>query len=347
MSNLAARMRRRVHEGVNYRLRSLAGGRFASHCRPASPLFLLSERCNARCLHCDIWKNRGQEDSPTAGQWKTVLTDLRRWLGPVQVTFSGGEALLKPYTIELAEHAHSLGLYLEVLTHGYWDDQDRIERLALARPRLLTVSLDGIGQVHSTIRGRDGFFEKTARTIETFRRMRAAHGLGYVIRLKTVIMQENLGGVIEVVRYGRQEGVENFLQPIEQNYNTLEDRRWFETSPNWPRDVARAVAVVGELIEMKRAGYHIANSYAQLEAMIPYFQDPAALRVSTQAHAAHERRLLCAALTMLQFQANGDVSVCHSEPPVGNIKDRPIREIWEQRPRLWEKGCCLERRLMD
>ena len=28
-----------------------------------------------------------------------------------------------------------------------------------------------------------------------------------------------------------------------------------------------------------------------------------------------------------------------------NIKDRPIRDIWEHRPRLWERGCCLERRL--
>ena len=345
MADVGARVRRRLHEGVNYRLRSLAGGRLASLCRPASPLFLLSERCNARCVHCDIWKNRGQEDSPTAGQWKAVLTDLRRWLGPVQVTFSGGEALLKPYTIELAEHASRLGLFLEVLTHGYWDDQEKIERLALAGPRLVTISLDGIGEVHSTIRGREGFFDKTARTIETFQRMRAERRLPYVIRLKTVIMDENLDGVTDLMRFGRQEGMENFLQPIEQNYNTPEDPRWFETSPNWPRDTDKAVAVVRELIEMKRAGYHISNSYAQLEAMIPYFRDPAALRVSTQAHAAHERRLLCAALTMLQFQANGDVTVCHSEPPVGNIKDRPIREIWERRPRLWEHGCCLERRL--
>jgi hypothetical protein len=78
--------------------------------------------------------------------------------------------------------------------------------------------------------------------------------------------------------------------------------------------------------------------------MIPYFRDPDALRVP-QSHAAHERRLLCAALTMLQFQANGDVTVCYGTPPVGNIKQRPIRDVWAHRPRLWEQGCCLERRL--
>ena len=338
---------RRAHEGANYRLRTFARGRFASHCRPTSALFLLTELCNARCVHCDIWKNRGKEDSPTPEQWKQVLTDLRRWLGPVQVTFSGGEALLKPFTIELADHAHKLGLFLEVLTHGYWDDQQKIEKLALARPSLVTVSLDGIGETHTRVRGRDNFFEKTSRTIGTFQRVRSEHNLPYKIRLKTVIMDQNLDSVADVIRFGKQDGMENFLQPIEQNYNTPEDPRWFESSANWPRDVEKAVGVVRELVEMKRQGYHIANSYAQLEAMIPYFRDPDALRVSTQSHAAHERHLLCAALTTLQFQANGNLTVCYGAPPVGNIKQRAVRALWENRPRLWEQGCCLERRLTE
>jgi MoaA/NifB/PqqE/SkfB family radical SAM enzyme len=336
---------RRLYEGINYRMRTFAGGRFASHCRPTSVVLLLTELCNARCVHCDIWKNRGKENSPTAEQWKQVLIDLRRWLGPVHVTFTGGEALLKPHTIELVEHAHKLGLFLEVLTHGYWPDQRKIEKLALARPRRVTISLDGIGETHTRIRGRDNFFDMTSRTIATFQRMRTEHALPYMIRLKTVIMEQNLDSVCDVVRFGKQDGMENVLQPIEQNYNTTEDARWFETSPNWPRDVEKAIDVVRELMLMKRQGYHIGNSDAQLEAMIPYFRDPDTLRVSTQSHTAHERRLLCAALTMLQLQANGDVTVCSGAPPVGNIKDGSIRDIWERRARLWEQGCCLERRL--
>ena len=90
---------RRAYEGIHYRLRTFAGGRWASQCRPTSIVFLLTELCNARCVPCDIWKNRGKEDSPSVDQWKQMLRDLRRWLGPVQVTFTGGEALLKPYAI--------------------------------------------------------------------------------------------------------------------------------------------------------------------------------------------------------------------------------------------------------
>ena len=345
MHRSPAHVYRRAYEAVNYRLRTLAGGQLASWCRPTTIMFLLTELCNARCVHCDIWKNKGREDSPTTDQWKQVLRDLRGWLGPVHVVFSGGEALLKPSTIELVEYASRLGLYLEVLTHGYWDDQSKIEKLALAGPSRVTVSLDGIGETHTRIRGRDRFFEKTTRTIATLQRVRSEHRLPYRIRLKTVIMAHNLDSVCDVVRFGRQDGMENVLQAIEQNYNTPEDARWFETSPNWPPDVEKAVQVVREVIALKRQGFHVANSYAQLDAMIPYFRDPDSLRVSVQSHTAHERRALCTALITLQFQANGEVATCYAAPRVGNIKDRPIRAIWESRPSFWNKGCCLTQRL--
>jgi len=54
---------KRVDEGVNYRLRTFAGGAWAAHCRPVSIALLLTEPCNVRSVHCDIWKNRGKEDS--------------------------------------------------------------------------------------------------------------------------------------------------------------------------------------------------------------------------------------------------------------------------------------------
>src|SRR6185369_7668973 len=95
----------RIYEGVNYRLRTSLGGRLADRCRPVSIIILLTENCNAKCVHCDIWKNRYKEDT-TKEQWQTVFTDLRRWLGRVHVVISGGEALIKPFTTDLVKHAH-------------------------------------------------------------------------------------------------------------------------------------------------------------------------------------------------------------------------------------------------
>ena len=271
-----------------------------------------------------------------------MLDDLRRWLGPVQVVITGGEALLKPYTIDLVEHASSIGLFIELLSHGFWKDQEKIEKLALARPSRVTISFDGIGDTHSLIRGRYGFFEKTEATIQTLKRVRRERRFPETIRLKTVIMQQNLDEVCEVARFARTEDLEVFYQPIEQNYNTVEDAAWFRHSYTWPHDTEKAIAAVENLCRLKAEGFPIANSFAQLEAMTSYFENPAALRIATQSHSAHERQMLCSALTMLQIQSDGSVTVCVRMGPIGNIKTQPIREIWERRTRWWEAGCCLQ-----
>ena len=78
----------------------VSGGRWADHCRPTDIGFLMTNLCNAKCVHCDIWKNKGKDDTPTVDQYKATLNDMRDWLGPVHVFFSGGEALLRPYTPE-------------------------------------------------------------------------------------------------------------------------------------------------------------------------------------------------------------------------------------------------------
>jgi MoaA/NifB/PqqE/SkfB family radical SAM enzyme len=346
MATKVAELRERVHAAVNYRLRTFVGGRLASHCRPTSIAILLTERCNARCVHCDIWKNRGKESPPGADQWKSTMRDLRRWLGPVHVVFTGGEALLMPFAPEVISYASSQGLLVEHLTHGFWLDQSRIVKMAMGRPHRVTISCDGIGTTHDKIRGRDHFFDAVETTIQTLLRLRREHKLGYTIRLKTVIMEHNLHDVAAVARYARTHGLEVFYQPIEQNYNTPEDLRWFEHSDTFPKDRERAVAAVQELIALKRQGLPIANSEHQLEVMIPYFRDPESMLILTQNHTAHDRPL-CSALTTMQIQSNGDVRSCWYMDPIGNIMQTPIRRIWESRPRWWESGCCLDRRMSE
>jgi len=273
-----------------------------------------------------------------------MISDIRRWLGPVQLTFTGGEALLNRDTIELVSFSSSLGLFTELLTHGFWENQTRIESLALARPSRVTISFDGLGETHDLVRGRAGFVEKTENTIQTLKRIRKEQQIDMIIRLKTVIMRQNLDDVCNVAWFAQEQDLEVFYQPIEQNYNTPEDPLWFRHSETWPTDAKKAVEVVKELQELKRQGLPIVNSSAQLDVMIPYFLNPQASRIAVQSHNAHEKQQLCSALTNLQIQANGDVTVCTSQPAIGNIRSGRIREIWSDRPHWWESGCCLKRR---
>ena len=87
--------------------------------------------------------------------------------------------MLNRDTLELLSFGSSLGLFMELLTHGFWEDQSRIERLALARPSRVTISFDGIGETHDRVRGRAGFVSKTENTIQTLKRMRKEHRLDF------------------------------------------------------------------------------------------------------------------------------------------------------------------------
>lgn len=343
MTGATSALYRRAHQAANYRLRTFAGGRFRSACRPVSIAILLTERCNARCVHCDIWKNKGREDHLDLDQWKACLSDLASWLGPVQVTLTGGEALLQSFTPELVAHGVSEGLAIELLTHGYWLDQTRLEQAALANPWRMTMSCDGIGETHSLVRGREKFWERSLASLRLLARLRAERNLRYAIRLKTVLMSHNIATAAEVARFAAKNGMEVFYQPIDRNYNSAEDPLWYTTAPTWPRDPDVAAATVRELIRLKHEGYPIANSASQLEVMIPYFRDPEASQAAVYSQAAHETERNCSALTTLQIHPNGDVRACASRPPVGSLKQDPVREIWRRRPQFWEGGRCCQR----
>ena len=71
----------RLSCAVSYRLRAIRNGRYALYCRPSSIILMLSDLCNARCTHCDIWKNKDGEQAPSLDEWKRVLTDLVSGLG--------------------------------------------------------------------------------------------------------------------------------------------------------------------------------------------------------------------------------------------------------------------------
>lgn len=336
------RFYRRSYQGINYLLRSKLGGRFAAYSRPTSISLLLTNYCNAHCVHCEIWKNRRLDAELGFEDWKRLLTDLRSWLGPVHLFMTGGEALLRPFAPDVCAEAARMGFFVEFLTNGYWKDQSRVERLARARPSRVTISLDGVGETHSLVRGKRDFWETTRMSLETLQRLRRDEQIPFQIKLKTVIMDHNLDGVVEVARFAQANDMQVMYQPIEQNYNAPEDPAWFEHAGTWPRDTQKAIAVVDELESLQQAGLPILNSAAEFAAMRQYFCDPRSNGAAVQAHMIQGRRLQCATLGNLQIESNGDVKTCFRMPPIGNLCEQPIRTIWLERPRWWEGGCCME-----
>jgi MoaA/NifB/PqqE/SkfB family radical SAM enzyme len=113
----------------------------------------VTERCNSRCVTCDYWRH-GRTDLSLASVEK-LRPSLKR-LETRLVVLSGGEPLLHPDWMRIAETLRSDGLALWLLTSG----------LALAKHATraatlferITVSLDGVDrETYAAIRGLDAF----------------------------------------------------------------------------------------------------------------------------------------------------------------------------------------------
>jgi pyrroloquinoline quinone biosynthesis protein E len=115
--------------------------------QPLRPYTLIAEltyRCPLRCLYCsnplELHRRRGEIDTAT---WQRVLTQAEA-LGVMQVSFSGGEPLLRDDLEALIQHAHSLGLYTNIATSGIPRGNERLAALQQAGIDNIQVSVQDI-----------------------------------------------------------------------------------------------------------------------------------------------------------------------------------------------------------
>ena len=104
----------------------------------------LTYRCPLRCVYCsnplDLHRRRTELDLAT---WQRVLTEAED-LGVMQVSFSGGEPLLRDDLEPLIAHAHALELYTNIATSGIPGGIERLPALERAGIDNIQVSVQDI-----------------------------------------------------------------------------------------------------------------------------------------------------------------------------------------------------------
>jgi MoaA/NifB/PqqE/SkfB family radical SAM enzyme len=146
---------------------------------PKSICLILTESCNLKCLMCDIGQKheRKQEngfspltDAIARGEelmnlndWKALLDDIAAMNGHPLVLLTGTEPFLYPQILDLLDYGLSLNLNFHITTNGTLLSRfaDRLVELSTKPDSLrITLSIDGIGEVHDTIRGVKGTFNR-------------------------------------------------------------------------------------------------------------------------------------------------------------------------------------------
>ena len=254
---------------------------------------------------------------------------------------TGGEVFLRRDTIEIIEHASSLGIVCEVLTNGLLTERRHCEALVRAKVDQVTISLDGVTpQTHFAVRQVPGMYEKIVRTINDLHEFRCRYRTSLKILLKMVIMRPNLHEAVAMADWVKERGQADVqYQPIEQNYAQEENLNWYKESDLWIRDVEAVRTVVSELIRRKQVGYPIRNTVENLQSMVRYFENPEGLIRKVQSHNEGDSSICLIGVSHMVISSNGDVRWCFQMAPAGNVKFHTPQEIWESRDECWKKPC--------
>jgi MoaA/NifB/PqqE/SkfB family radical SAM enzyme len=237
--------------------------------------YFVTTRCNQRCTYCPFLDCR-YEDPPIA-EMAAAFQELAR-AGMVRLAISGGEPMLRADLGRVLRLAAGTGVVTSMITNGF-QVADRARELDPLD--LVFVSVDGARASHEAARGR-GTYEPAMRAVEALARRRKK------VNTITVLTDQTVTDVVEVLRIVEQVGGEAFFQPVMSRSKRFVNSRT-------ERATQEAIAA---LIRFKRAGRPVGNSVAYLRRV-----------------AAHPRRLLgageCAAgRWMVTVLPNGRLLPC-------------------------------------
>lgn len=149
----------------------------------------LSEYCNLTCQMCRRPSEALFMDKEVC---KGVLSEAAS-IGLDVVSFSGGEPFVHPAIYELLEHAFSLGIKVQMVSNGTLIKRERLD--FLSKLDCLTISVDGLPDVHDHIRQRPGTFLRTERTIRWLTETKIQWGTN------TVMQRDNAHQLYDLFRH--------------------------------------------------------------------------------------------------------------------------------------------------
>ncbi len=210
-----------------------------------------SPKCNSRCLTCNIWMKR--EDELTLHEWEKVLASLGT--APYWFTISGGEPLMYPNIVELAQlvYQHNKPGIINIPTNAILTSgPERVRRILDSCPDtqlIINLSLDGIGHKHDTIRGVSGNFEKFEKRLKQYFELREQYS-NLTVGIHSVISVFSVDHLDELIAYADQSDADQFITEIAEPRVEL-DTVGLPITPE-KEDYARAIDALIAYVESKQ-----------------------------------------------------------------------------------------------
>ena len=287
--------------------------------RPYFITFNLTDTCNSRCIMCNFWKNKKRHDEITPQEIRTLLQqDVMKDLTVIALT--GGEIFMRPDIPEIIDVIYdTTGIKCHFGSNGLFPS--KLDQLMATHGHKIggvMISVDGLGEVHDTIRGK-GTFD---------------------ITMKAVRMLKEKYNVIPTIN----------MTLSKQNYKTLvETHDYFKDYVFTYKIAKKSKLHFGDNTEMDFELNDVEIKEAmEIAKRIP---DKNMYDVFLEEWALHGKRPspCYAGVTQAVVNQDGTIQPCIHKPVLGNIRTTSVNDIWNsnaaEKFRKTHKTCqdCYER----
>lgn len=300
--------------------------------QPITCVWEVTMGCNMRCGHCGSSCAEPLADELTTEEALNLCDQIAE-LGLKWITLSGGEPLTRKDVPMLVERLASSGVAVNMITNGWLLDQEKAQKLKESGISTVAISIDGTPQIHDKIR-REGAFEHAKTAFLTMKR------LGIYTGAVTTITKQNIHILKELKEELIGMGVKSWQVQLGLPMGNLKER------PDWvlePEQIREIIDFAYDVAREGRIAIYLADCigyYTKKEMEIK--------KIAYQTNLIAPWDGCNAGTRGFGILQNGDILGCTSirdqEFIEGNIRQRTLREIWEDENNfLWRREMTKEK----
>jgi MoaA/NifB/PqqE/SkfB family radical SAM enzyme len=273
---------------------------------------LLTNRCDSRCVTCDIWRIDDFSRELAPAEWRRVAGEIRG-LGISRVAVAGGEPLSHPHLVEILRGFKAEGLSVQMTTNGMGLGKKRRDEILATGLDRLTLSVDSHEPaLYAKIRGVDAL----GAVLRNLNALVATVPRDFQVETNSVLSALNLASFADTIEFLLALGVDRV------NVNAVtaggdSNLLGADKPALLPTDEPLIHRAIDRLLFLKRNHTNFGSTSEYLEGMRDYFL-----------HAPRPGRPCFAGDLSVDIYEDGRVQHCGSVGAVGNVREATLRDIW-------------------
>ncbi len=314
-----------VEEEIPYDLRLLTyEGDKPLYDAPIMAHLAIEELCNLRCIYCSVREiHKKVIRRLTVNEWKKVIDTLEEW-GAGQVTFTGGEPLIRfNELLELIKYTSNKAIAMSLSTNGTLLTRDKAKQLYNAGLRLIQLSLDSnIREINDSLRGKG----VTDKVIE---KVRMLIDMDFTVGIDTVVSKKNINHLKELALFLDDLGVP-YLTLLKLKPGSLSKEQYLSLLPSY-EEYSKAIREIAAL-QKELKNLHITMDCGSIPNMVKAFTERELKSIPIMGCPIGH--------TQIVINPNGDIYPCAAlldeKFKLGNVLTHDIIKIWHESEKLKE-----------